>query len=156
MFDSYTKPETREGDSYGPKDHVGRPLIVKVTEHKHIESTAYKPEGGPGVIASVVDLTDGEVYRDVLWMGGAVVDGLKRYAAGNPVVIKFGLATGKSGRQYVDVLPGDASEVALAEQYVKAKGDPFAPQIASYVPTQGSPQAQPVPAVAAPPWATQA
>lgn len=132
QFESYTAPERGESDSYSPKDHVGNLLIVKVLEHKHIEKTPYKPEGGPGVIAEVCDLTsDGAVFRDVLWMGGAVVDGLKQYVGRGPLVIKFAMAKSNAGRDYVTIEAAAPDELAQAQAYVSANGDPFAPVLST-------------------------
>jgi hypothetical protein len=133
-FSTFTPPERTEGDSYKPSEHIGSLLIVKVTEHKHIESTAHKPEGGPGVIADVCDLDDGgKVSRDILWMNGAVVDSLRGYV-GQHLVIKFGWEkSAKSGREYIVVQQADESEVKRAQEHV-AKGDPFAPEVKAVTP----------------------
>lgn len=126
---TYTPPERSEGDSFKPSEHIDQLLIVKVTETKHIESTAHKPEGGPGVIADVCNLDDnGAVARDILWMNGAIVDGLKGYV-GQVLVIRFGWEkSGKSGREYIVVKPVEGADLERARAHV-AKGDPFAPEV---------------------------
>lgn len=140
QFATYTQPERTEGDSFKPSEHIGALLIVKVNESKHIESTTHKPEGGPGVVVDVCDLDNGgTVARDVLWMNGAIVDGLKNYV-GQLLVIKFAWAKSqKSGREYITVQPADAAEQTRAEAHVKASGDPFAPTLTTPAPANDQP-----------------
>ena len=130
-FSTYTAPERTEGDSFKPSEHIGQLLIVKVNEHKHIESTMHKPEGGPGVIVDVCNLDgNGTVARDVLWMNGALVDGLRGYV-GKHLVIRLGYEKSpKSGREYIVIKPADDADIEKAKAHV-AKGDPFAPEVST-------------------------
>ena len=155
-FETYQPPQYDESDSFPPAENRGKPLIVKVIEHKHITSTKFKPEGGPGVVCDVVDLTTGTKYRRVLWMSGAIVDGLSPYAGRNMLVVSFAAATSKGGNTYTTVQPGDAAMLAYAQQYVAQHGDPFPPELG--VPAQPVPAAAPAwqPAPAATPWQAQA
>jgi hypothetical protein len=135
---TYTPPERTEGDSFKPSEHVGQLLIVKVVDHKHIQSTTHKPEGGPGVILNVCNLDDdGKVARDILWMNGALVDGLKNYV-GQTLVIKLAWAKSASGREYLTISPADTAEIAKAQAHV-AKGDPFAETVATVAPASAAP-----------------
>lgn len=128
---TFTPPERSEGDSFKPSENVGHLLIVKVTDVKHIDSTAFKPEGGDGIIADVCDIDqDGAVFRDILWMNAAIVNALKGYVD-QTLAIKFGWAKSeKSGREYIVVEPAEAADVTKAQAHV-AKGDPFAVQLAT-------------------------
>jgi hypothetical protein len=128
---SYTPPERTEGDSFKPSEHINQLLLVKVTDHKHIESTTHKPEGGPGVIADVCNLDDNAtVSRDILWMNGAIVDGLRSYV-GQVLALRFGWEkSSKSGREYITIKPANEADIARAQEHV-AKGDPFAAQVST-------------------------
>lgn len=133
-FSTYTAPERSEGDTFKPSEHIGHLLIIRVNEHKHIESTQHKPDGGPGVIVDVCNLDDdAAVARDVLWMNGALVDGLRGYV-GQHLVIKLAYEkSAKSGREYIVVKPATESDVERAKAQV-AKGDPFAPSLSTPAP----------------------
>lgn len=136
QFDQYVVPEQVDGDTFKPHENIGHTLIVKVTEFKPSVVTPNTPDGGPAVIVDLVDLDAGNgqaVFRQVLWMGGSFVDGLKNKAPGGseyngrPVVI--GLESRKSnssGRSYAAPLPADPSALGRAAAYYQANGDPFA------------------------------
>lgn len=100
----YTEPVREESDSFKPIEHVGSTLIVKVREYKTGIVTSNSPEGGPGVIVDLVDLdADGapKLYSNVLWMGGAMVDGLKAHAGkDDPVMITIQQRKSNTGRKY--------------------------------------------------------
>lgn len=128
---TYTPPERTEGDSFKPSENVGHLLIVKVTNFKHIDSTIHKPEGGPAVIVDVCDLdANGAVFRDVLWMNGAIVDSLKGYMGKTMCITFVWTKSPKSGREYVAVEPVTGEALARAQAHV-AKGDPFAVALSS-------------------------
>ena len=128
---SYTPPAPKEsGDNYKPSEHVGSVLIVKVLEHKTGIVTQYKPDGGDGVTLDICDLTaKGETYTDVLWMNGALVDGLKEYAGKGPLVITLAWRTGSSGRDYLAIEPATEKQLTAAQKWVNDNGDPFAPTL---------------------------
>lgn len=133
MLDEFKPRERTEGDSYKPSEHIGSLLIVKVNEHKHIPSTEHKPEGGPGVVLDVYDMNLGQLFRDVLWMNGAVVDELRGWV-GKTIVVKLVYAKAqKSGREYITVSPATPEELQRAQQRV-AMGDPFAVQLTTTAP----------------------
>lgn len=176
-FEQFVPPVPQDfepSDTYKPAENRGKPLIVKVLEHKHIEKTKFKAEGGPGVVCHVLDLATGTKYRRVLWMQGAIVDAFAPYAGKGFLVVSFGSAPTKSGEfEYTTVLPGTPEMLAYAQQYVTQHGDPFPPEVtvpavapaaapAWQAPAQAAPAAAPAavaPAQAAaapPPWAAQA
>lgn len=135
-FDTFTPPVITDGDMFRPHENIGHTLIVKVLELKHGVVTPNTPQGGPAVIVDLVDLDSPgapAIYRDVLWMGGAFVDGLKELApggtkhTGRPVVIGIESRTGKSGRAYAAPVAADAPALGRAGAYYQAHGDPFAP-----------------------------
>ena len=122
-------PPPVQGDIYKPIEHVGAVIVVKVNELRDGIVTENSPNGGPGIFVDLVDLGNEQTYRDVLWMGGAMVDGLKRYVGGIAVV-EITSRKSKSGRPYpVPVGVNDAT-VAQAKKFVE-KHDPFAPAIST-------------------------
>lgn len=132
-FATFTEPVLTEGDTFKPKENYNKPLIVRIIEVKTGIVTEFTPEpGGEGVIVDLVDLVGRpeEPYREVLWMGGAVVDGLKPLV-GQVAVIRFEERKAKNGRKYPAPTPSTAEDVALATRYYAAKGDPFAQTFAS-------------------------
>lgn len=127
-FGEYTAPVVTEGDTYRARDHYGNSAIIKVLEHKGEIVTPNSPNGAPGVICDVYDLNLKAAFRDVLMMTGAIVDGLKPHVGKNPVVVRWGKAIAKNGRDYPTAEP--ASEGAItAAKGVYAAGDPFAPEV---------------------------
>lgn len=137
QFDPYIAPEITDGDTYKPHEHIGATVIVKIADYKPSVVTANTPDGGPAVIVDLVDLDLGTIYRDVLWMGGAFVDGMKNLApgqpghTGRPLVIGIESRKSKSGRMYGAPLPATPAQIAKAGAYYQANGDPFAPQFAT-------------------------
>ena len=129
-FATYQPPERSDGGTFKPSEHIDAPLIVAVREHKTGIVTEFSPDGKDGVIIDVCDYTAGDVATDVLWMNGALVDGLKGYL-GQTLVIRLVWAKGKSGRDYVTIAQATAAELSGAEAHVKANGDPFAPALAT-------------------------
>ena len=129
-FQKYEEPSVTQGDTYKPIDHVGATLIVKVKEHKTGIVTENSPDGGPGVIVDLVDLDNSLVYRDVLWMGGAMVDGLKQYVGGM-IVVEIESRKSKSGRKYPAPIGVSDSVLKAADAYFEKNGDPFAVKLST-------------------------
>jgi hypothetical protein len=130
-FGTYTAPEVTEGDQYRPYENYGKALIVKTKQRKEGIITKNSPDGGPGVIVDLVELDSGEVFRDVLWMSGAIVDGLSQYANKEVVVITFEPRQSKNGRTYPSPVNASDADIARARQYYATHGDPFAPKFGS-------------------------
>jgi hypothetical protein len=128
-IEQFTPRERTEGDSFKPSENVGKVLIVKVSEHKFIQSTLHKPDGGWAIVAEVHDLSMGQTLHDVLWMNGAVVDELKPWL-GKIIVVKFAWQqpSKAGGQAYITVVPADANEMAQAQARMN-QGDPFAVQL---------------------------
>lgn len=126
-FEDFVAPVNEDSDPYPPKDNYNKPLLVKVREHKEGIVTSNSPDGAPGVIVDLVDLSDGKIYRNTLWMGGAVVDGLKQYV-GKVLVIRFESRKSNSGRTYPAPIKASDEDKTLATRYYDSKGDPFKPQ----------------------------
>lgn len=157
-FGTFVPQSIPDSDEYKPIDHVHRALIVKVLEYKASIITPNSPEGGPGVIADVVDVPEAKVYRNVLWMSGSIVDNMKPHVGGDPVVIHFEPTTSKSGRTYPGVVAATAAELAAATAYYNANPNVFAlslstiaPPVAAATPVAAAaPLIPPAPVVAAP------
>lgn len=138
-FEDFVPPAAPEGDAFKPKEHYDKPLLVKVRERKEGIITEFTPEpGGPGVIVDLVDLTDGNIYRDVLWMGGAIVDGLTPYV-GKVMVIRFEAKKANTGRKYPAPIAASDADKELAGKYFTSKGDPFAPVLTDLAPADEKP-----------------
>lgn len=156
MLDDY-KPNENNGDNLKPSEIIDHLLIVRVRQRKEGIVTQYSPDGGPGVIADVVDLdavdtTTGVVapqaYSDVLWMNGAIVDNLTPNV-GKTIAVRFVWVAGKNGRNYVGIEAADDASKAKAGQYLTTTPDPWA-QLADVAPATTTPAAAPTPPPAAP------
>jgi hypothetical protein len=113
------------GDVWAPKEHPGVPIIVKARAVRNGVVTSNSPEGTDALCVDLVDLTTGEIHRDVLWFGGAVLDSLTEHVGSHPVVIKFMPRLSKQGRPYVAPEEADPAEIAYAQQWITHHGDPF-------------------------------
>lgn len=127
QFAEYEPPALEESDSFKPKENFDKPLLVKVREFKTGIVTEFSPDGNDGIIVDLVDLTTGTKYSNVLWMGGAIVDGLKMHA-GTPkvLVIRFEKRKSNSGRTYPAPAKSTDADKELARKYYEKRGDPFA------------------------------
>lgn len=133
QFEDYVPPVHEDSDEFKPKDNIDKPLMVKIREVKTGIVTEHSPDGGEGLIADLVDLSDGKIYRNVLWMGGAVVDGLKPMV-GKVTVIRFEKRTSNSGRKYPSPVRSSDADKALGQSYYAKHGDPFVPVLADLAP----------------------
>ena len=140
-------PPEFNGDVYKPAENYDRALIVKVKARKEGIVTANSPEGGPGVVCDLVELDTNKILRDVLWMGGAVVDTLTPFVGGEIVVIKFEPKKSNTGRTYPSPINSEA-DFPRATAFYSQHGDPFAPQFANVTPAV--PAAQPAAPAAQP------
>jgi hypothetical protein len=127
-FATFTPPPPKEaGDKFGAQANVNKPLILKVTEKKFIAKTQFKPEGGDAIFLDLVDLTNGEVFRQIMWMNGALVDQLSEYVGGQPLVVRLVDVPKKSGTgTYVGLQQGTDADIAAATKFYGSHGDPFA------------------------------
>lgn len=132
QFDTYVPPVFEESDEYKPRDNYGHACIVMVKEYKPSIITPNSPEGGPGVIVDLVDMdapgdAEGQTYRGVLMMTGAIVDGFKtRAGTGKPIVVSWGKRTSKTGRTYAAPEAATDTQIKQAEAWYAKNGDPFA------------------------------
>lgn len=148
-LDDYT-PNENNGDSLKPSEIIGHLLIVRIRQRKDGIVTQYSPEGGPGIIVDVVDLEDGAVYSDVLWMNGAIVDNLTPNV-GKTIAIRLVWIAGKNGRNYVGIEAADDTAKAKAGTFLTSNPDPWQ-QLADVAPATPAPAA----AAATPPAAQPA
>lgn len=127
---NFTEREVIQGDKLSAKENVDKPMVVLVREHRTgiktrhnqdpNEPGRYKPEGGEGVHVDVGMVATNEVFVDVLWMGGAIVDSLSPYV-GQAVPVKlYWKPSDKGGNPYISVRPLDGNELLLAQQWAAA------------------------------------
>ena len=126
-FGEYVEPTITDADEYRARDHYGNSAIVKVLEYKDSIVTPNSPNGAPGVIVDVYDLNKKAVFRNVLMMTGALVDGFRPHVAKAPVVIRWEKRKANSGRDYPTAVPATDEAITFAKK-VYADGDPFAPE----------------------------
>lgn len=111
------QPRARvQGDKLNLQQYAGRPLLVRTMEYvPDFASQAY-PNPKPVVFADVVDLITGQIFINVLWGAGAVVDNLKDKTGTEEVVpVKAGnVNSPKSGRTYIALFPLEAGELDAA------------------------------------------
>jgi hypothetical protein len=111
------QPRARvQGDKLNLQQYAGRPLLVRTTEFVPDFSSQAYPNPKPVVFADVVDLISGEIFINVLWGAGAVVDNLKDKAGTEEVIpVKAGNVTSpKSGRNYIALFPLEGGELDAA------------------------------------------
>jgi hypothetical protein len=111
------QPRARvQGDKLNLQQYAGRPLLVRTTEFVPDFSSQAYPNPKPVVFADVVDLISGQIFINVLWGAGAVVDNLKDKAGTEEVVpVKPGNVTSpKSGRSYIALFPLESGELDAA------------------------------------------
>jgi len=111
------QPRARvQGDKLNLQQYAGRPLLVRTTEFVPDFSSQAYPNPKPVVFADVVDLISGQIFINVLWGAGAVVDNLKDKAGTEEVIpVKAGNVTApKSGRSYIALFPLEGGELDAA------------------------------------------
>lgn len=132
------EPRAREdyiGDQLAARDAVDKPLIVFVREHKTgiktkfnqdpTNTRTYKPEGGDGVIVDAADVTTDEVWIDVLWLNGAIVDNLAPYV-GQAVPIKLAWqAPQGGGNSFIIVTPLTGDQLSAAQKWAAGNSARF-------------------------------
>jgi len=123
-LDTYTPPESTNGDNVSPSDILDRPLIVRVRERREDVKTQYKPDGAPGLIVDVVDVLSAGVYRDSLWMNAGLVDPMTP-SVGKVIAIVLREKTGASGRNYITLDPAEGEALAQAQAYITRNPDPW-------------------------------
>lgn len=118
-------PKVNSSDTFKAKDNQGKPLLVWVREAKHVKTKYWKqesegtrdPRGAEGVVVDVFSLTDDAAYINVLWMAGAVKDGLLPYVGSDqPLPVKLTMQAGGDYEGYlvVEALEGAELEAASA------------------------------------------
>jgi hypothetical protein len=76
----YVPPAASQGDRIQAQQMVDRPILVWVRRTQHLAKTKFSATGGEAVYLDFVDLSNNQVFIEVMWMAGAIVDGLKQYA----------------------------------------------------------------------------
>lgn len=105
------------GDRLPAQDAIDRPLVVLVREYRTGIVTRYQPDGGNGVIVDVADVRTNEVWIDVLWMNGSVVDNLESYLTQTVPIKLVWTPSSKGGNPWIKVTPLEGQELALAQQW---------------------------------------
>lgn len=106
----YNKPQGSQGDRIQAQQMLDRPLLVWVRKTQFLNRTKFSADGGEAVYIDFVDLLSNQAYIEVMWMAGAIVDGLKQYAGdGNAYPVKVvQVAGGKWGKyQTIESLSED-------------------------------------------------
>lgn len=118
------------GDSYEVRDKDGHTALIQVFERKDgLKRTPERPDGSPGVLVHVYDLTEKKLYERVMLMG-AVVDGLTAFLKAEgpgevcPVAVER-KKSGTSGRYYGKFVPVDDETMARVSKWVQKRGNPF-------------------------------
>lgn len=120
----FAAPSTIGGDTLKAKDVQGHLLIVRALELREKVKTDFGESDA--VAVNVADLDTGQTYRNALWFGVALVNGLKSQINGQPVLARMGQGTAKPGQSAPWTLidaTGDAAAVAKAEAWLGANPD---------------------------------
>lgn len=112
-----------DGDQLKPSDVTDHPLIVKVYERRDNLTTKFKPEGdGSAVLIDVLDMATNQVYINVMWFNGALVDNLSGYAKQDALAIKLVEKRSKAtGNNYLVPQALTDNDLATAMKWAQAK-----------------------------------
>jgi hypothetical protein len=125
QLNTFVEREYSDGDRLQAKEAVDRALVVLVREHRTGVVTQYKPDGGDAVVSDVADVRTNEVWIDVMWMNGAIVDNLAPYV-GQPVAVRLvWTPSAKGGNPYIGVKPLDGADLVAAQQWATANSNRF-------------------------------
>ncbi len=127
LIEEYVPPVSEDSDDYKPRDNYGNPCIVRVREFKAEITTVNGT--ADAMFADIHDLSLNQTFRNVMLMGGAFVDGLKPYL-GKLLVVSWEKKMSTANRPYAVPKAATPEQIALAKA-VLAKGDPFAPAVAT-------------------------
>lgn len=122
---TFTPRERQDGDTFPAKEAVDRALVVLVKEHRTGIVTKFKPEGGDGVVVDAADVATNEVFLDVLWMNGAVVDNLAPFVAQAVPIKLVWIASAKGGNAYIGVESLDGPLLTQAQTWAAANAGRF-------------------------------
>jgi hypothetical protein len=131
---NFVPPEMTAGDRLEARSMENKPMVVVVTKRREGIKTkfnqdpkdkSYSPEGEPGLFLDLVDLTTGQVYVDVMWMNGTIVDQLSAYV-GQPLPVKLVKTASQSGGlPYLAPQMLTDNELAYAQQWATANSTAF-------------------------------
>lgn len=112
-----------DGDQLKPSDVTDHPLIVKVYERRDNLTTKFKPNGdGSAVLLDVLDMATNQVYINVMWFNGALVDNLTGYARQDALAIKLVEKKSKTtGNNYLVPQALTDNDLATAMKWAQAK-----------------------------------
>jgi hypothetical protein len=128
-FTPRPREEMTAGDKLQAQQAIDKVLVAFVREHKSGIKTkfnqdpaekGYKPEGADGVVVDVADVVANEVFIDVLWLNGAIVDNLSPYV-GQAVPIKLvWTASASGGKPFIGVQGLEGAQLQQAQQWASA------------------------------------
>lgn len=112
-----------DGDQLQPSQVTEHPLIVKVYERRDNLTTKYSPQGdGSAVLLDVLDMATNQVYINVMWFNGALVDNLSGYAKQDALAIKLIEKKSKAtGNNYLIPQALTDNDLATAMKWAQAK-----------------------------------
>lgn len=132
QFETYVAPAMEDSDVYKPFENYGHACIVMVKEYKPSVVTPNSADGAPAVIVDLVDMDAESVFRNVLMMTGAIVDGFKAHAgSGKPLVVSWEKRTSSSKRTYAAPAPATPEQLKAAGEWYTKNGDPFVAKFAT-------------------------
>src|SRR2546429_3487893 len=140
----------KSGDVLAPDTIIGHLLIVRPSEHVTGINTTFGEKDGIRADVCVLTMPDdhgqpGKVYRNILWLQGKLVGGLKSQI-GELVLARMALGSPKPNQKppfELDSALEDAACVAAAEAWINAHPD--------FMTTLKPPAAAPAPVPVAPP-----
>lgn len=124
---NYEPPSLQQGDKVQAQSLADHALVVQVLERKFISRTQHAPQGKDAIILDVFDINTQEIYCGVMWMGGAIVDGLSPYAdTGQALPITLVWTANKGGgNSYLSPRPLEGENLSVAAQWVQARPNMF-------------------------------
>lgn len=119
-------PKANSSDQFKAKDNQDKPLLVWVRESKHVKTKYWKQKsvgdrderGAEGVVVDVFSLNDNAAFINVLWMAGAVKDGLLPYVGSDqPLPVKLVMQAGGDFEGYLVVEALEGAELTAASAF---------------------------------------
>lgn len=119
-------PKVNTSDQFKAKDNQGKPLLVWVREIKWVKTKYWKqksesdrdPRGAEGVVVDLFSVNDNAAFINVLWMAGAVKDGLLPYVGSDqPLPVKIMMQEGGDYEGYLVVEALEGAELQAASAF---------------------------------------
>lgn len=117
MWGTPRNPEEQQGERFREADAWNKPLIIRPIEH--VQGMKVRDEVRDALKLNVVDLTDGKVYKEILWFSAPLIGAFKA-AIGTPFlgyITKEKNANGYMAWKFYD-LANDPAWDAAAQAYL--------------------------------------